>query len=455
MNPLSSTIQGLQIVASLSNPAGNGELKYTAPVPEVPAIYNAFDNISDTYAKGLTITIGGVQYRTGTTTTNRNAVAAEAQALLRAGPYKNATVTYASYHYLITVATSETVVVTVYNQRDSGLPWDWLAPIGGVSQTQVYADSEPANIAWKAPGQSFGVPLNIREGVSTLFSSDGIAYVRVNVTLSALPTIEPSSSETAQVYIAQSQIVAAKAWYFRRSGVIETSKALSAAVTMAGGAVHNLTIGVTTASITLPADDHPVSVSLSLVDGIAGDTQTEQLTIQFDDIADGRTSYSKLAVIVSGTQPSIYQITHNDPTEPKTARNAAIERLRAGNFSGDVRDQVLVITSNDSEADLAMTLLNAGTDYAELIEAGFSTATATLLLGAYYSVPAGEQATRTASLNKLAIIRSMESGALSDFVTWAHTNGVTLPWAEMAGVLGKPVYSVDDTALITGYVDSL
>jgi hypothetical protein len=118
-------------------------------------------------------------------------------------------------------------------------------------------------------------------------------------------------------------------------------------------------------------------------------------------------------------------------------------------------DQIRLITSHDGEAYLAKTMLDTGTDYTELLRAGFSASIATQLLAAYYSVPSGAQATRTAALADFAVIRSMTQSDLISFFTWADADGITLPLDELRNAAGRPTYSETDTQAISAYVSAL
>jgi len=454
MNSLHSSIPGLQIVSSLGNEAGNGIFKYTAlkSAQKHIAEIRVFDtNGAETgvwdYASCVAnISINNTHYSYNLSTNGNVHISVIAQSL--ADAITNPLVTKSVTDNVITLTSVNDEALTI------------AANITGTKHSQENLTATnmqqgtkavQATISWQSPHDTEGLPVPAKEGIQQLYSANGTAWVKVNVTVDLLPVADQSEN----VAIVQNQVVKSKDWFFRRSGAAENAKNLVLDITLANGDSYNLTVADSTATLNLPVENRPVTAQITLAEGVAGDTQTETLIVQFDDTVNGRTSYARINITVSGTQASQYNVTHNDPAAERTLRNQAVDRLRNGAFTGDVMDQIRVITSDDGQAELAKTMLDAGTNYSELVEAGFSSAVATQLLAAYFTVPSGVQAIQTEALSKLAVIRGMGQTALVAFFSWAETNGIALPIEPLRDITGRPGYSESDITAISHYIDSL
>lgn len=435
-NELVTTIPGLQIVNSQGNEAGSGELSLQSSFR-----YSAVLDYTGLNEWTIQYTGGEIDPTPAAAPWSIDADIAGFQTALTEAGFTIETLEKNS-------AGDKLTLVFVGDELPGAVANEVISGSGDYDRAGVLTvEAADKLLSWSAPNDSEGGAVPASEGLVTLYSANGTASITVNITMDLLP-----ADSVSNVAVAVSEIVRAREWSFRRSAPDDLSLDLLLAVAFDSGASYQVQLKDKTVSLELPIDDRPASMSAALVGGADGVTQSDTVFISYTDVVKGRLSYAKISTLLSGSASANYAITFNDPSVSRALRNEAIDRMRKGLYTGDVRDLIRIVTAHDAEANLALTMLEAGTDYEELLRAGFSTSTATQILASWFTVPSGAQATQTSALSQFAAIRNMDQAEIVDFINSAHGVGVTLPYEEIRDAVGKPIYSETDTTAIAGII---
>lgn len=458
MYPLTTALTGLQIVGSLGNAAGDGVLSFD-PRNAVPHIVDVSYNNDATQRVRLTstsqMTILAEYWAAGGPSVNQNALRVTING---AANYTFEQVQNNMEQLLdnfIADVNAAGIGVTASNPGvtypDDGP--DGVVPVG-VAEVQAFVASQPPILTWQAPQDSGpGTAVIAKEGIVTLRSETMLAEIDINVTVSALPATVQADTVT----VAQDQRVNANKWYFRRSSVGAEDVDLLLTITMANGNSYPLRLDDSTKSIDLVTASRPESVEVSLAETVdPGTVQEDTISLSYDDLVAGRQSYARITSVISDSSgPQTYAIYHNDPAAVRVLKDQAVNDLRNGYFTGNVETVIRALTRGDYEAELAITMLEAGTNFSELVGAGFTNTEATTLLGVWYSVPSGTQAQQTSGLASLAQIRGLNQANFITLLTNLDNEGVNLPLADLRDVAARPNYSANDISLIQIEIENI
>ncbi len=440
-----TTISGLQIVGAKNNDAGTGVLAYIVPTPiadiwQINGLKTVVGNID------MSATINGTPFNLSMSSGNYvNSDAIALQTALHDAGFTYLTVTKESATAGSNLIISSTQPLTI---TDFSLSGAGLSAIGDPALTHVQeSETPPSLLSWFAPNDTeAGAEVAVSEGVMTLTSANGGAELTVNVSLADLPT----ESISENIVFTESQLIKVAKWFVRRRSSIENPLQASIVVNFSNG--DSITV---TSSSSKPTDWLTLNLSSNALPSTAvltagvGEAGTLYIAYEASDgskVSWGRKEYSNGATVF---------LEHNDAPVSKDLRDLAFDRIRTGNYSGDVMDAIRIVTASDDEAFLVLSMLTAGTNYLELTAAGISTMTATQVLSIWYSVPSAEQQLQTALIAQMAKIRDMSTAQLIDFLTWANTNSVQLPLMDIKQMLAMPTYSPDNASAISGYLETI
>lgn len=445
-------IPGLQIVASANNRAGVASLNYLVeektPATDCVWRFGIFDENSAAYNKvTFGFKVNGVGYSYNIALFQLRIENYFADNLANAFPFLSAirtSITNEKFYFDIKSTTENFVITDLSVVFDAAIPQatkDNPPVLTHLSDIAPVTYHTP-KLLYKSPSDTaYGAPeILTTEGVVVLKSANGLAELSVNVSLSLLTTI----SQQVDFEFSTSELVESNKWSFRRRSNSTVQLPASIQIEFENGQIATVSTGqkttewfiVSTNELTVPAR---LKVDLSEDSGTV-----------FVAYGDTRVDYAR----VNYSNNEFLDVVNNNAPRLKNQRDEAIARIRNGNYSGDVVDALATICLDDNQRFMIQSMLEAGSDYEELVRADVATMLATQALAIWYTVPNPNQVQQSELIAKMAQLRNMSDEQTLAFLQWAVTNNVNIPLADVRKAIATP-YDPNTSQSIATYLETM